>query len=156
MRAYSDGERLVRKMLTFARQRPRNPKRGDLVKPTQVALVLFKVLAPPSVETCFDNAITAAFSDFDTTLFYQCLLNLRHNAFEAMGNRPGEVVARINLSNEDALYDLPDEAVGMIRLGVSDTEPGLSPEQQAARWSGKSTCSWSMTVTTSCMSRAGR
>ncbi len=121
---------LVRKMLTFARQRPRNPQRGDLVKATQEALELIKVSAPPSIETRFDIEIDAAFSDFDTTLFFQTLLNLCHNAFEAMGDKPGEVVLRISRAEDDALDDKPDEAVGVIRLDVSDTGPGMSDEVQ--------------------------
>ncbi|MES0826833.1 hybrid sensor histidine kinase/response regulator [Ruegeria sp. SCP11] len=121
---------LVRKMLTFARQRPRNPQRGDLVKATQEALDLIKVSAPPSVETRFDAEIDAAFSDFDGTLFFQTLLNLCHNAFEAMGDQPGEVVLRISRAEDTALDDLPDEAIGVIRLDVSDTGPGMSEEVQ--------------------------
>lgn len=121
---------LVRKMLTFARQRPRNPTRGDMVKATQEALDLIRVSAPPNVETRFHTELAEAFSDFDGTLFFQTLLNLCHNAFEAMGDRPGEVVLRIGPADRDALEDLPDEAVGVIRLDVQDTGPGMSDELQ--------------------------
>ncbi len=121
---------LVRKMLTFARQRPRNPQRGDMVTATQEALDLIMVSAPPNVEIRYDIEIDTAFSDFDGTLFFQTLLNLCHNAFDAMGNRPGEVVIRIGRTKDDALEDLPDEAVGVIRLDITDTGPGMTEEVQ--------------------------
>ena len=121
---------LVRKMLTFARQRPRNPQRGDMVKATQEALDLIKVSAPPSVETRFDIDINTAFSDFDGTLFFQTLLNLCHNAFEAIGDHPGQVVLRISQAADDALDDLPDDAIGVIRLDVTDDGPGMPAEVQ--------------------------
>lgn len=122
---------LVRKMLTFARQRPSNPQRGDMVKATQEALDLIRVSAPPNVETRFEIEVESAFSDFDGTLFFQTLLNLCHNAFEAMGDRSGDVVLRIGLADRDSLDDLPDEAIGVIRLDVSDTGPGMSQELQS-------------------------
>ncbi|NVO58417.1 PAS domain S-box protein [Rhodobacteraceae bacterium B1Z28] len=121
---------LVRKMLTFARQRPRNPRRGDMVKAAQEALGLIRVSAPPNIEARFDIEVETAFSDFDGTLFFQTLLNLCHNAFEAMGDQPGEVVLRIGLAKRDALDELPDEATGVIRLDVRDTGPGMSAELQ--------------------------
>ncbi|NOD36193.1 MULTISPECIES: PAS domain S-box protein [unclassified Ruegeria] len=121
---------LVRKMLTFARQRPRNPRRGDMVKATQEALDLIRVSAPPSVQTRFDIEVETAFSDFDGTLFFQTLLNLCHNAFEAMGDQPGEVALRIGLVDKGALDDLPDGAIGVIRLDVSDTGPGIAEDLQ--------------------------
>ncbi|MEX0308048.1 MAG: PAS domain S-box protein [Ruegeria sp.] len=126
---------LVRKMLTFARQRPRNPQRGDMVKATQEALDLIRVSAPPNIETRFDIEIDTAFSDFDGTLFFQTLLNLCHNAFEAMGDQPGEVVLRIGLEGKEALDELPDDAIGVIRLDVTDTGPGMTADvqQQAFR-----------------------
>lgn len=121
---------LVRKMLTFARQRPRNPQRGDMVKATQEALDLIKVAAPPSIETRFDVDIDQAFAEFDGTLFFQTLLNLCHNAFEAIGDHPGEVVLRISQAEDTALDDLPDDAIGVIRLDVTDDGPGMTPEVQ--------------------------
>nr|WP_237217611.1 ATP-binding protein [Ruegeria lacuscaerulensis] len=121
---------LVRKMLTFARQRPRNPQRGDIVKATQEALDLIKVAAPPSVETRFDIDIDQAFAEFDGTLFFQTLLNLCHNAFDAIGDHPGTVVLRISQAEDTALDDLPDDAIGVIRLDVTDDGPGMTPEVQ--------------------------
>ncbi|GAA6160842.1 hypothetical protein NBRC116589_30160 [Ruegeria sp. HU-ET01832] len=121
---------LVRKMLTFARQRPRNPQRGDMVKATQEALDLIKVAAPPSVKTRFDIDIEQAFAEFDGTLFFQTLLNLCHNAFEAIGDHPGDVVLRISQAEDESLDDLPDDAIGVIRLDVTDDGPGMTPEVQ--------------------------
>ncbi|MCG7521465.1 PAS domain S-box protein [Ruegeria sp. Ofav3-42] len=121
---------LVRKMLTFARQRPRNPQRGDMVKAAKEALELIRVSAPPNVETRFEINVDTAFSDFDGTLFFQTLLNLCHNAFEAMSDKPGEVVLRIGLANKNVLDDLPDDAIGVIRLDIRDTGPGMSKELQ--------------------------
>lgn len=121
---------LVRKMLTFARQRPRNPQRGDMVKAAKEALELIRVSAPPNVETRFEINVDTAFVDFDGTLFFQTLLNLCHNAFEAMGDKSGEVVLRIGLADKSVLDDLPDDAIGVIRLDISDTGPGMSKELQ--------------------------
>ncbi|WP_170763471.1 ATP-binding protein [Ruegeria lacuscaerulensis] len=117
-------------MLTFARQRPRNPQHGDMVKATQEALDLITVSAPPNVETRFEIEIDTTFSEFDGTLFFQSLLNLCHNAFEAIGKEAGEVVLRISRADDYALDELPDDAIGAIRLDVTDTGPGMTEEVQ--------------------------
>ncbi|WP_188127782.1 ATP-binding protein [Ruegeria intermedia] len=122
---------LVRKMLTFARQKPRNPQRSDLVKAAQDALELIRVSAPPNIEIRFQSRIDAAFADLDGTLFFQTLLNLCHNAFEAIGDRPGVVALEISRAERDTLSDIPDEALGAIRVDVSDTGPGIPEDLQA-------------------------
>lgn len=119
---------LIQQLLTFARQQPGQAKRLELHNAIDEALELIRVSTPPSVTIRFEAAVEAIATDIDPTAFFQIIMNLCHNAVEAIGDRGGEIVLRLERIEKDAdggLGELPQNALGTVKIEIDDNGPGI-------------------------------
>jgi len=124
---------LIQQLLTFARQQPGRPRRLNLFMAITEALELIRVSTPPSVRIDFEADAKDIATEIDPTAFFQIVMNLCHNAVEAIGDQSGSIkllLSRVEMGQKTALEKLPEGAVGTVRLEICDNGPGISPEIQ--------------------------
>jgi len=122
---------LIQQLLTFARQQPGRPRRLDLNTAINEALDLIRVSTPPTIRLRYSHAAGDLATEMDPTAFFQIVMNLCQNAAEAIADGGGEITLDLDRVAEDdplALSDLPEGALGTLRLKVCDTGPGISPK----------------------------
>jgi len=119
---------LIQQLLTFARQQPGQAQRLDLRHAIEEALELIRVSTPSSIQIDFRAREGALATDIDPTAFFQIIMNLCHNAVEAIGDRGGAITLqldRIALGGVGGLENLPKNAIGTLRVAISDNGPGI-------------------------------
>lgn len=121
---------LVKQILTFSREQPREIKENDLAVIVREAIDLIRTTTPSTigVETDLDEGPLFVFAD--GTELHQILMNLTSNAAQAMEGNTGSI--RISLTEDvvsaersAALGDLPPGKYAM--LTVADTGCGMDP-----------------------------
>ena len=124
---------LIQQLLTFARQQPGQATRVDLHDAIEEVLELIRVSTPPSIDISLNCPDTTLATDVDPTAFFQIIMNLCHNAVEAIGDKPGRVVLtmdHLEPGHASGLDNLPDRALGTIRIVVHDDGPGIPQDIQ--------------------------
>ena len=124
---------LIQQLLTFARQQPGQARRLDLYGAIEEALELIRVSTPPSVQIVFKSSVKQAATDIDPTAFFQIVMNLCHNAVEAIGDKGGVIelrLSRIEKGGTGGLEALPKGARGTIIIDISDNGPGIPKDIQ--------------------------
>jgi len=122
---------LIQQLLTFARKQPGRAKRLNLLAATREVLELIRVSTPPTIQIEFIDEDDALATDIDPTAFFQIIMNLCHNAVEAIGDKGGRVTLHLDhLAKDDkgGLDTLPDKAIGSIRITIHDDGPGIPQE----------------------------
>lgn len=125
---------LIQQLLTFARQQPGQARRLDLHEAIEEALELIRVSTPPSIKINFKPKVKQIATDIDPTAFFQIVMNLCHNAVEAIGDKGGAIelrLSRIKTGGKGGLDDLPKGALGSIKLEIEDNGPGIPANIQA-------------------------
>lgn len=124
---------LIQQLLSFARQQPRSARRLELNAAITEALELIHVSITSKAKIVFHSNTKKVATEIDPTAFYQIIMNLCHNAIEAMGDKGGTVTITLDClaANDPAgLTDLPKESSGTLRIQVSDTGPGIPQDIQ--------------------------
>lgn len=124
---------LIQQLLTFARQQPGQARRLELHDAIEEALELIRVSTPPSVSITFKSNVEQVATDIDPTAFFQIVMNLCHNAVEAIGDKGGKIelrLSRLPKDDEGGLIQLPEGALGSIKLEISDDGPGIPKDIQ--------------------------
>ena len=124
---------LIQQLLTFARQQPGRPRRLNLFMAITEALELIRVSTPPSVRIDFKADAKDIATEIDPTAFFQIVMNLCHNAVEAIGDQSGSIkllLSRVEIGQKTALEKLPEGAIGTVRLEICDNGPGISRQIQ--------------------------
>jgi len=119
---------LIQQLLTFARQQPGQAKRLELHEAIDEALELIRVSTPPSIRINFTSQVEQTATDIDPTAFFQIVMNLCHNAIEAIGDKGGVIelrLSRIKKGDKNGLKPLPKGALGTIKLEIDDNGPGI-------------------------------
>ena len=119
---------LIQQLLTFARQQPGEAQRLDLGEAIEEVLELIRVSTPPTIRIVYDAADTALATDIDPTAFFQIIMNLCHNAVEAIGDRGGMItlgMQQLAPGAEGGLQKLPKSAIGSIKIIIHDDGPGI-------------------------------
>jgi len=119
---------LIQQLLTFARQQPGQSQRLNLNDAINEALELIRVSTPPTISIDYRTDVTDVATDMDPTAFFQIVMNLCHNAVEAIADSGGTISLRLSaLDPGDAagLAKLPEGARGTVQLEVSDNGPGI-------------------------------
>ncbi len=124
---------LIQQLLTFARQQPGAAKRLELSMAIEEALELIRVSAPPTIGIGFYSDVGKVATDIDPTAFFQIVMNLCHNAIEAIGAKEGSIslrLSRIARGETGGLAVLPETALGTIQLEIRDNGPGIPRDIQ--------------------------
>ena len=124
---------LIQQLLTFARQQPGQAQRLDLHSAIKEALELIRVSTPPSIQIDLRAKDLALATDIDPTAFFQIIMNLCHNAVEAIGDRGGAITLQLDRIEKDGIRGLdalPQNAIGTLRITVSDNGPGIPLDLQ--------------------------
>ncbi|WP_457648256.1 hybrid sensor histidine kinase/response regulator [Profundibacter sp.] len=124
---------LIQQLLTFARQQPGQARRLELHHAVDEALELIRVSTPPTVQIEFKPAVDRVATDIDPTAFFQIVMNLCHNAVEAIGDKGGRIelrLDRISRGTKGGLKKLPKGALGTIKLEIDDNGPGIPQDIQ--------------------------
>lgn len=124
---------LIQQLLTFARQQPGQARRLDVQGAIEEALELIRVSTPPSVQIELHAEDDALATEIDPTAFFQIIINLCHNAVEAIGDRGGRVslhLDRIKRGGKGELAELPEAAIGTLRIIIRDDGPGIPHDIQ--------------------------
>jgi len=119
---------LIQQLLTFARQQPGQAQRLDLHSAINEALELIQVSTPPTIHIKLHAKNDVVATDIDPTAFFQIIMNLCHNAVEAIGDRGGSInlyLDHIAIGGQGGLMKLPKDAIGTIRIRISDDGPGI-------------------------------
>jgi signal transduction histidine kinase len=119
---------LIQQLLTFARQQPVQAQRIDLLSAVEEALDLIRVSTPPTIQIKLHTKDLLVATDIDPTAFLQIIMNLCHNAVEAIGDKGGRIDLHLNhiaINGRDGLKPLPKDAIGTIRIRISDNGPGI-------------------------------
>lgn len=119
---------LIQQLLTFARRQPGQAQRLDLHSAIEEALELIRVSTPPTVQINLHAKDQVVATDIDPTAFFQIIMNICHNAVEAIGDKGGVInlhLDHIDSGNPDGLEELPKDAIGTIRIQISDDGPGI-------------------------------
>ncbi len=122
---------VVRQLLSFSRQTDQERKPIKLVPVIQDAIKLLRITIPMSVDIRQNIDDTSDIIFADPTQIHQLMLNLCTNAAHAMEDTGG--ILEIGIKNvildevSAALY--PNLTTGeYVKLTISDTGPGISPE----------------------------
>lgn len=124
---------LIQQLLTFARQQPGQARRLELYDAIEEALELIRVSTPPSIKLSFKSDVKLAATEIDPTAFFQIVMNLCHNAVEAIGDKDGAIelrLSRIEKGGKGGLKALPTGALGTIKLEIEDDGPGIPKDIQ--------------------------
>jgi len=119
---------LIQQLLTFARQQPEQAQRLDLGEAIEEVLELIRVSTPPTIGIEFTAGDGPLATDIDPTAFFQIIMNLCHNAVEAIGDRGGVIsvkMQRLAVGSDSGLENLPKAAIGTIEITVHDNGPGI-------------------------------
>lgn len=118
---------LIGQLLIFARREPGRAVSTNLYAITNEVVRLVRASAPPTVqiETSMQDPKISVLGD--PTHLHQIIMNLLHNASEAMGANPGHIriSAEILATPPDGLKPRKD---GWVRLTVADDGPGMTAE----------------------------
>jgi len=124
---------LIQQMLTFARQQPGQAQRLDARKAIEEVLELIRVSTPATVRIDLVASDKVLATDIDPTAFFQIIMNLCHNAVEAIGDRGGAITVTLDRVGPDdvgGLERLPSAAIGSIRIIIHDNGPGIPLDLQ--------------------------
>ena len=126
------GSDLVRRLMLFARQGHLNPKIADLGELCQETFAMLKrtIGASYAIRTYFAPDLHKVL--IDPSQLQSALTNLALNARDAMGEKGSLLIAVENVSIDDD-YMAQENSVAKgdyVRLSVSDTGEGMSPETQ--------------------------
>ncbi len=124
---------LIQQLLSFARQQPRSAKRLELNAAINEALELIHVSSTAKAKIVFHSNADNVATDIDPTAFYQIIMNLCHNAIEAMGDKGGTVTITLDAlapDDPEGLAGLQDDSLGTLRILVCDNGPGIPKDIQ--------------------------
>jgi PAS domain S-box-containing protein len=119
---------LIQQLLTFARQQPDQARRLELRGAIDEALELIRVSTPPSVSIGFDPCVEDISTEIDPTAFFQIIMNLCHNAVEAIGDKGGKIsltLEHLDKDDREGLVNLPDQGLGTVKIKIEDDGPGI-------------------------------
>ncbi len=125
---------LIQQLLTFARHQPEQTQRIEVNSAIEEALELIRVSTPATIDVTFNSGIDQIGVDIDRTAFFQIIMNLCHNAVEAIGDRGGAITISLDhIQIEDknnGLRILPDNALGTVKIEIIDDGPGIPQDIQ--------------------------
>lgn len=122
---------LVRRILTFSRQRKQERKPVPLTPVIEEAVNLVRSTLPATIEIAVQIAAGTPVVLADLSQIHQVLMNLCTNSAYAMRDRPGRLGIALERVNVDAalVRTQPDLREGCYaRLTVSDTGSGIAPD----------------------------
>ncbi len=132
MKASLRARDVIRQLLTFSRKSHEKKKPIDLSPIVKEAVKLIRATLPSSIEIRWNIPDRLPAVAADATQIHQIMLNLCGNAADAMAEEGGVLevgLDAIPLDGAAAAFD-PDLSPGpFIRLTVSDTGPGVGPEE---------------------------
>ena len=133
LRAGERGAGLTRQLLTFSRHQVIHHEVFDPVPVVRGTLRMLDRLLGDDVRIEPGYADDVGFIRSDVGQFEQVLLNLAVNARDAMpgGGRLGVVLSQITVTDTETLHNPTRPAGPYVRLSVSDTGTGMTPEVQA-------------------------
>jgi PAS domain S-box-containing protein len=133
LQAASRATDLIRQILTFSRQQPRERRSIDLLPVVEESLKLLRATIPSSIEFETSLATDSPTVLADATQIHQTIMNLGTNAWHAMRDRTG----RLQVKLERWVVDLPQASAEQrlrpgvyARVSVSDTGCGMDQETQ--------------------------
>jgi signal transduction histidine kinase len=125
-RAVDRATGLVSQLLVFARRAPLTTEEVELGAAVSDIMVMAQRVLPETITIREQTPTGLVFAQLDAARFNSALLNLVLNARDAMDGR-GTIVLSVRLCPGAAMD--PDEPAGNhVRVAVSDTGPGMSPE----------------------------
>ena len=122
---------LVRQILSFARrdQEPRSPM--ELTPVIKESFKLLRATVPATVEMNLRQPLAAEQVDADPVQMHQLIMNLCTNAVQAMEDEGGVLelsLDPVKLDQESAESYADLDSGSYLRLSVSDTGPGMTPQ----------------------------
>lgn len=125
---------LIQQLLAFARHQPSQTQRIEVNAAIEEVLELIRVSTPTTISISFISNVDNVGIDIDRTSFFQIIMNLCHNAVEAIQDQGGDI--RIELEtiprneSKTGLKVLPEGALGTVQIKVSDNGPGIPNDIQ--------------------------
>jgi len=122
---------LIKQILTISRQHKQEQRPVQVKYIINEALKLLRATLPTSIEIREDLAKDAGVVNADPTQMHQVIMNLGTNAGHAMQEDGGVLtveLANVDLDDIEAAMHLDMDAGSYLRLTVSDTGHGISPE----------------------------
>lgn len=118
---------LLQQLLTFARRQPGRPQRLDVPAALEEVAGLFRASVPPTIRTRLElpEGGTRLATEIDPTALFQMVMNLCQNAAEAIGAAGGQITLRLTRQPKCPEADLPEDAIGCLRIEVEDNGPGI-------------------------------
>ncbi len=122
------GKDVVKQLLSFSRKSIQNKKPTNMVKILKEALVLLRASFPATIQLNELIPATCPPVKADQTQINQILINLCNNAYQAMEEDGGILeitLEHIQLKQKRIFLDQKLDPGEYVRLGVSDTGPGI-------------------------------
>ncbi|RMF95001.1 MAG: PAS domain S-box protein [Candidatus Schekmanbacteria bacterium] len=119
---------LVKQILTFSRQRLREPVVCDIKSVVEEALKLLRSTIPSSIEIVKNFPSTEIYCYIDPTEIHQIIINLCTNAYHAISKEGGVITVDIQETEIKSAEEIvhPDLKIGKYSLiTVSDTGSGI-------------------------------
>lgn len=118
---------IVEELLAFARKSRARAEDVDAGLETKRALELCAASTPNLIEVETEIGDQVGTVRMGRTQFQQIVINLFHNAVQAIGDAGGQVLVRLERSELDASEFVEKGGSPCVKLTVSDTGPGIDP-----------------------------
>ncbi|MEJ6388233.1 sensor histidine kinase [Gymnodinialimonas ulvae] len=125
-RAVDRATGLVSQLLVFARRAPLTTEEFEIGAAVSDIMVMAQRVLPETITIREETPAGLVFAQLDPARFNSALLNLVLNARDAMDGR-GKIVVSVRLC-PGAAAERDDTQGPHVRVAVSDTGPGMSPE----------------------------